>query len=140
MAAIEQVKMSDKEVKRMVDEIMKKKQDLLRVEGKDPEMSYYWVSNEKKRVEQRKAEGFIPVGSDPRDKDVKTLASKITPQHELGDLVLMKRPKVITQEIRRRQAEQRRALKTKVQSELREDISRLGKGIAFEKGKEDTDN
>lgn len=140
MAAIEQVKMSDKEVKRMVDEILKKKQDLLRVEGKDPEMSYYWVSNEKKRVEQRKAEGFVPVGSDSRDKEVKTLASKITPQHELGDLVLMKRPKVITEEIRRRQADQRRALKTKVQSELREDIGKLGKGIKFETGKEDTDN
>lgn len=140
MATVEQVKMSDKDVKRMVDEIMKKKQDLLSVEGKDPEMSYYWVSNEKKRVEQRKAEGFIPVGNDPKDKEIKTMAGKISPQHELGDLILMKRPKVITQEIRRRQSEQRRALKTKVQSDLREDIGRLGKGIKFETGKEDTDN
>ena len=137
---IEQVKMDDKTIKRMVDEIMKRKQDILRVEGKDPEMSYYWVSNEKKRIEQRKAEGFIPVGDALKDKEIKTLATKTAPQHELGDLVLMKRPKVITDEIRRRQAEQRKSLRTRVQVELKESLSGLGKGISYEKGREDTDD
>ena len=133
--AIEQQKMDAKRIKELVDEISARQDDPFVIDNKDPSKAYYWGNVEAKRLERLKAQGWEIVS----DSNLKTRGRKEGTQHILGDVIALSRPKELSEALRQRRIEDSEKKRTRKQQELKEEISRLGKGIRYTQDKDDTE-
>ena len=132
---IEQQKMDDKRIKELVDEISERESDPFRIDSKDPSKAYYWGNMEPKRLERLKAQGWEIVS----DSNLKTRGRKEGTTHVLGDVILLTRPKELSEALKKKRLEDSERKRTRKKEELKEEIRKLGKGIRYTEDKDDTE-
>lgn len=132
---IEQQKMDAKRIKELVDEVSERENDPFVIDNKDPSKAYYWGNIEPKRLERLKAQGWEIVS----DSNLKTRGRKEGTTHILGDVIAMHRPKELSEALKKRRLEEAARRRTRKNEELKEEISKLGKGIRYTQDKDDTE-
>jgi len=120
--AIEQQKLSDKEIKEQVKEFSDKNMDILSVQNKDPNFTYRWVNTHKQNLEMKKVRGWEVVN----DKNIKSFTSSTDSSHTLGDVVLCKMPKAKYEKMMRDRRELGEARRKAVKSNFRAEAENLG--------------
>lgn len=90
MADIKQVEPTTKEAKGVVIDAVGRDIDPFEVRNGKPEMEYYWGPTNQSRQEQEKLRRGFEVCTDPK---ISTICRKPDGTHQLGDAILMQRPK-----------------------------------------------
>ncbi len=117
---IEQPGPSKREASDVVKDIMNREADPFLVEGGDPGMEYYWGSAHQQRQEAEKyARGFETV-TGVTDPKLRTTGRRVDGTHQIGDAVLLRRPKEVAEWERKRNEELSRAHRKMPRKEFEE--------------------